>query len=508
MSERFRRTMAELHSWGGLVAGWLLFAVFLTGTLSYFRPEISLWMRPELPAAGNADPTASAVRMADWLQDNAPDAARWLILPADARHPAGTAAVWSDQGEGPRFRRVLLDATTGRPVDARETMGGDFLYYFHFDLNLPGVWGRLLVGAAAVVMLAAIVSGVIIHRRIFTDFFTFRPDGSAPRAWLDAHNAAGVLALPYHLMITFSGLVTLMYLYMPWGVDIVYGGDRAAYFAEAEEGRPVPPASGTAAPLAAMDGVLAEASRRWGGAPPGRIEVHRPNDANAAIEAAPHEATSMSYLRDRIAFDGASGTVIGTAAPSRPAADTRAVLYGLHLARFAGPGLRWLFALSGAVGTAMIATGLVLWVAKRRRKEAGRPSRGLRVAERMNVATIGGLPIAVAGLFWANRLVPVPFPSRLETEGLIFYVVWASAALHAALVPPDRAWRQQFGTAAALFTLVPVLNATTTGRGLMVSLPAGDWPLAGFDLCAVAAGSAFAWLACRRGGVSGAGAAR
>lgn len=62
MKGPFRQSMAWLHTWSGLVVGWLLFAIFLTGTASFFRQEISLWMQPELrlPAAA---PDAAAMAM-------------------------------------------------------------------------------------------------------------------------------------------------------------------------------------------------------------------------------------------------------------------------------------------------------------------------------------------------------------------------------------------------------------------------------------------------------------
>ena len=46
--EGFRQAMSWLHTWAGLVLGWLLFAIFLTGTLSFFRNELNLWTHPEL----------------------------------------------------------------------------------------------------------------------------------------------------------------------------------------------------------------------------------------------------------------------------------------------------------------------------------------------------------------------------------------------------------------------------------------------------------------------------
>ena len=83
---------------------------------------------------------------------------------------------------------------------------------------MPPLWGRWIVGTCALVMLVALVSGIVTHRRIFADFFTFRRPRRSQRGWLDAHNVFGVLALPFHLMITYTGLVTLAPMYMPWGV--------------------------------------------------------------------------------------------------------------------------------------------------------------------------------------------------------------------------------------------------------------------------------------------------
>src|SRR5690606_8462509 len=59
------------------------------------------------------------------------------------------------------------------------------------------------------------------HKKIFKDFFTFRP-GKGQRSWLDAHNATAIFALPFHIMITFSGLLLLLFTLMPWGVNQIY----------------------------------------------------------------------------------------------------------------------------------------------------------------------------------------------------------------------------------------------------------------------------------------------
>ena len=43
--------MAWLHTWVGLWFSWLLFTVFLTGSLAVFSEPITHWMTPEHHAA-------------------------------------------------------------------------------------------------------------------------------------------------------------------------------------------------------------------------------------------------------------------------------------------------------------------------------------------------------------------------------------------------------------------------------------------------------------------------
>ena len=195
-AKRFRPAMAWLHTWAGLVVGWVLFAVFVTGTASYYKDDISRWMRPELRETV-ADPAQAATAAAGFLtrQDNG--SGGWLVKLPKAEAPI-TEVYWWKSFAGP-FHHALLDPATGEPTGARDTKGGDFLYRFHFELALPPLWGRWIVGACAMVLLIALISGIVTHRRIFADFFTFRPDRSRQRAWLDAHNLFGVVALPFHL---------------------------------------------------------------------------------------------------------------------------------------------------------------------------------------------------------------------------------------------------------------------------------------------------------------------
>lgn len=49
MKSGFRQSMAWLHTWTGILVSWLLYFIFVTGTVGYFDSEIDAWMAPELP---------------------------------------------------------------------------------------------------------------------------------------------------------------------------------------------------------------------------------------------------------------------------------------------------------------------------------------------------------------------------------------------------------------------------------------------------------------------------
>lgn len=56
--------MTWLHTWGGLWAGWVLFAIFLTGTLGVFDDAITRWMKPERPLVAEVAPGSAGQRRA------------------------------------------------------------------------------------------------------------------------------------------------------------------------------------------------------------------------------------------------------------------------------------------------------------------------------------------------------------------------------------------------------------------------------------------------------------
>jgi len=514
MKAGFRQCMAWLHTWTGLVVGWVLFFVFVTGTAGYATYELDRWMRPELPLAVPIDvPQAQMLEQAvAFLDTRARGASTWTIQFPGDRSQSNLGVSWqappkAGEGRRGRFSRATLDAHTGEEIQTgpvRETGGGHLLYRMHYRLHyIPYEAALRFVGICTMLMFIAIISGVITHKKIFSDFFTFRP-GKGQRSWLDAHNLISVMTLPFFVMITYSGLLFFMFQYMPLGVTGVYGtGEENARTFQSElypRFMAQPASSPQPASLAPLLPMLDEVKRHWGEGQIQRIQVRQPYLEGSEVTVSRRAATSIG-TPPMLKFDGVNGDLIGTDTDESAAMGFRNVMFNLHEGHFAGPLLRWLYVLSGCLGAGIIATGLVLWTVKRRARQdklvkAGeKPEFGFRLVECLNIGSIAGLPLAIAVYFCANRLLPAAMEARREWEVHAMFIAWGVMLVYPALRTPVRAWIEELWLAAGVFMLLPLLNALTTQRHLGITIPAGDWALASIDLTFVMLGVFFALAA-------------
>ena len=472
MKQSFRQSMAWLHTWAGLVTGWVMFAVFVTGTASYYRADISRWMQPELKVG-----EARMRRRPSPLRSNT----AWPICKVHAGAKArawyhGHAATsrqamwsepigWRNRPGLPVRPRLSSIRRPARRQQVRATPRGatSSTNSTSSCTWLPAIWGRWIVGICSMIMLVALISGIITHRRIFADFFTLAAfDRSAQRGWLDAHNVTGVLALPFHLMITYTGIVSLALMYMPWGMVSAYKGDELRFYVEsgqmpawrAAEGKPAEPA-----PL----GPLIRRAQAEVSEPLEMVSINNPGDANATVVAVFEEPHGLAHRHPQIAFHAVTGEVVERTGPLKPAAHAYTSFVGLHEAHFAGPALRILFFLSGLMGCAAIATGLVLWTVARAPKAVVQPTLGWRIVHSLNIGTILGLPIGMAALFLANRLIPAGWAARESWEGGVFFAAWFLAALVSRARPHRQAWGEMSYAAALLFLTVPLVDWAQTG---------------------------------------------
>lgn len=539
MRETFRLSMAYLHTWLGLLLGFVLMAVFFFGSLSVFDREIDRWSVPETRAQAAPFPSfdrsvkpiiASVKPDPESIEHAAGDVIG--TLPPAAEMTAGDIGVYTnhrdpilrmyvafDVPNKPRdpnldhvhvYGSASVNPQTGERLPAnlqeRLQLGTGFFFPLHFMLHLDwmdiGYW---IVGLAGMGMLAALVSGVVMHRKIFRELFTFRPNKARLRSTLDLHNMTGVLVLPFLFVITISGLLIFAYLYLPSPTTLMRPLAKAQMLVEAEgTGLPVEP-SGRAGELASVDAMMTDAKARWAakGVPGevGSVSIIHFGDANAYVSIARDNVDRVA-TSETLHFKGSTGALLYEDPPAGGISATQGFLYGLHFQHFRHWTLRWLLFTGGLVGCVCIATGFLFFVEKRKKKHAADSKPGARVAETFAVASVTGMLVATSAMLLANRLLPVDLAGHAGWQESIFWLTWLAMLLHAGLrnaVGPglSPAWAEQAWLIAILSTGAVLANWITTGDHLFRTVAAHYWPVAGVDAVLIVTAAVSGYTALR-----------
>ena len=537
MQQTFRQSMTWLHTWFGLVLGYVLMVAFFFGALSVFDREIDRWALPQTRFEPRPMPSYDAM-LAPIFKQVVPD--EHELDEARAR-VGGTLAPtlpvmnWAayTTHRDPVLRLFAEFAITNNPndpddhvhgtltIDPRNgtllpsdqlKIGSEFFYPLHFSLHLEwkqiGYW---IVALAALVMMATLVSGVVMHRRILRELFTFRPRKHTRRSVLDLHNLTGVVALPFHFVFALSGLTIFAAIYLPVSETIFKPQAQAHAMAEAKaRGLAFKPA-GVAAPLASVDAMVIEARRRWEmrGMPGevGFLVVNHVGDVNSYVSIYRAGSDRVALVGQAVHFDGPSGRVVHEEPPPSAVAAINEFLTGLHLQHFKHWLLRWFYVLGGLLGCVCIATGFLFFVEKRKHAHARAGISGARWVDALAMTAVTGMLLATLSILVVNRLLPPEMAGRADWEKAAFWSAWAAALLHAlwrsaavqrALIAP--AWREQCWAVVVLALGAVLLNWITTGDHLLATLRRAYWPVAGLDLALIASAllAAFAALRLRR----------
>lgn len=537
MFQNFRLSMAWLHTWFGLVLGFVLMAVFFFGALSVFDREIDRWAIPESrfepqpmpsfdtllkPVFEGMQPSKESI---DFARDkvNGPMPERFdtiVTWGAYTTHRDPTLTIFAGY-EVPNAKEPDVTVWGNRTIDPRTgvafpddqlKIGSGFFYPLHYSLHFH--WANLgywIVGFASLVMLAALVSGVVMHRKIFRELFTFRPKKSTQRSTLDLHNLTGVVALPFHFFFAFTGLVIFAGIYFPVSHTQMKPLHDQHEVIEAQETGLPHDRAGVPAPIASVDAMVVEAQRRWAergmGGDVGFLTLRHVGDTNGYVSIYRAGTDRIALTGQGIHFKASTGEVLREDLPPTAVESINEFLTGLHLQHFRHWMLRWLYVLGGLAGCVCIATGFIFFVEKRKRQYAKEGSQNGRIVDALAVTTVTGMLLATLGILIANRLLPasLPFgwPGRGDLEEYFFWGTWVAAMAHAFLRSApvvqgeiNPAWREQCLALAALAPVTVILNWVTTGDHLLKTLGEGYWPVAGLDL-SILVGGVLALIAAR-----------
>ena len=499
LSQARTKRLLAIHGWSGVILGLLLYVVVLTGAVVVFAHDIGAW------SAGGAKSHAPLSEPLDGtlrsLASQVPHA--YLDDVGVFANAAGHLVVFlhthavNDAGD-PDDKGVLfeLHPKTHAVLQRREGFGSEifgqdpwgaldeFLVDLHVNLYLPQPWGLYATGVLGLLLMSSAISGILLHRHLIKDLFVApRPSGALLNA-RDRHNLAGSWALPFALVLAFTGafLSFAISLGFPAIGQVAFGGDQMALI---EKVVGVPEAEDpTPTPLADLDAMLAASAAAVGSAPDS-LTVQRWGRADARV-LVNHPPAAGDLSAEQQVFAGASGEHLGSKPfiGTQPSAGSAIMLlmFPLHFGSFAGLLSRAVWLALGLALCYVVLTGLLLWL--RRRAEDPLWQRLARA-----VPVVGyGLPIGLVGS-------GVAFFLTVPAEGTLFwtpvgFVIGACLAVAAGLSvrqyqPLAKLYRSVLGV--GLFAL-PLLRLVMVGPGWGELLATGNGAVVAFDLVLLASG--------------------
>ena len=374
-NNRFVARMIDSHSVLGLAFAALIYVVSLSGALTLFVEEISLWETTveKASVATVAEPGVYQAALENLIREKPAYASLQSVVlysPGEFSPLMIGRLNMTDVDNEFMQREWLINTATAELGDPFDTPLADLIEELHVALHLPSPWGRYLVGVLGVCMFCLILSGILAHPTILRDAFKLRFERNKRIAWMDVHNRLSVWGLPYHLALTFTGaFLGIVGLVIGALAMVAYDGDQDAALAAISGPQPIE--GEPMREVVAIDSMLSEVRGTNPDLPLELIVIREPQNAGGITQVTLLE---HSHLASRVAFiyrnSGELLEQLGGEVTSA-ATTTLGVIQSLHYGTFGGYLIKTMYFLLALGLTWVTSTGMHVWF--NRRQLEGRP---------------------------------------------------------------------------------------------------------------------------------------
>lgn len=400
---RLNAIVRWVHRWTGLAIAGFLIVAGVTGSVLVFQYELDAWLNPSLfRTTGDGAPLPPAMLVAR-VERFEP---RLQVTSVPLRVAPGETAMLGVRGRRDPatgrffalgYDQLFADPVDGRVVGVREADEAfvPTIHSLHYTL-LAGGWGKLAMGAVAVLWVANAVLGVWLTLpssppwlERWKPAWLIRARSGSYRRNLDLHRAGSLwFWLPLFLLAVSSVYMNLQFeLFRPvlsWfstPASSIY--EPVGYQERLQRQRDAPDRR-----ILSLDEVVAFAvteghARAWS-RPPNRV-TYLSGYAAFSVAFRDSQYTPGSGLGDLLLYlDDSDGHVLRAVTPGRgSAADVVLQLQSpLHSGRIAGWTGRIIVFVSGLVIAVVAFTGVVIWWKKRALHQRARNSRATSAGAR------------------------------------------------------------------------------------------------------------------------------
>lgn len=361
----------RLHRWLGVFLGSWFALVGLSGSVLVFEDEVDAYLNPQLLTDARTGPRLAAWRVLERMEEEMPLARVERIRPPAREGDVYriTYRVAPHLRSGSPRAEATMSPVTGEILGQRDadTVGISrpywmrTLYEFHRNLLL-GPAGANLVGTAGLLLLASGITGILVAwprtRGGWRRLVGIKTRGGATRALFDLHRSSGVFLVSLLLLATATGSTLV------W---VNYARDLVGLFSPVAPFPVIPWRTTPAGDWASFEDVLHGVEDRY---PFHAIsEIHLPSKPTAGYLFYLRRPGDVHRLGDTLVWaHSATGEILFVrGSEERSAGETLMHwLFPLHSGTAFGLAGRIAMGVTGAAVAAMFATGLWIWMRKRR----------------------------------------------------------------------------------------------------------------------------------------------
>ena len=497
------RRFQTVHTWTGLLAGFALFVAFYAGALTVFHDEIAAWQSP--PWRTTPDARVSTDELIQRLLARHPETHDdfGIVLPDGSN--GAPYAFWQGK-DGARFATASqMDAPT---ADAGGSNLADFVYALHDSLGLPLV-GLYLMGIVSVLYGLALVSGFLIHLpQLLGDLFALRAGRNLKRLWQDAHNAIGVLSLPFHVIFALTGAIFCLFTVMLFALNTVsFDGKLFSTFAQAVATAPTTNPSGVTSPMLSPEQLIARArtaalAEGVSSFDPDYLHFVHYGDRNAIVEVRGLSQHTLGTY-GTVALSARDGSVLAAHVGNGLDANgiSWSALYALHFGSFGGNTVRWLYFVLGLAGAFLFYSGNLLWIESRRKRRHVDQPRRTRIMARATIGVCVGTCLGISGAFAATLIAVHLGVDPTAPQQVACYGLFLCACAYASLRAIPRATVELLAATSLLTMAVACTDLILNASALLQADSPQSLAVLGVDLTGLVLGllfAAFARTASRR----------
>lgn len=377
MASTIQQKIFKLHSWLGLINGFWLLLLGLTGSLLVYTLELDKWINRDILTVVPAEhrlpvdslykivkakyPTAMGTNIIRFPKEKT-DCISFRIYVEDGTKPMNKWDETFNLDINPYTGKILREGSYADITSSFLLWSG----VFHWNLA-AGPIGTLIITIAGILLFINIITGIIIYRKYFFKALIFR----APIKWRNwrtstsgLHRYIGVWALILNILIFYSGL------------QMTWGSLNKSYY---QKPAPLIPNN---VKYANIDKMMAQVQQIYPGfefhyfyIPFTKLVLNGENLGNAsAMGYIPGTPSIVPLSASMVNFDINSGKITSKVNANEELAKKNLwdkfnyISYSFHAGTFLGQFSRILYVITGLTPAFLSISGFMLWWRKRQTK--------------------------------------------------------------------------------------------------------------------------------------------